>query len=103
MSLIKEIRRRGRDIAGSIFGALLFFYFVLHAIQGDRGLLAWLEIRHQITKASFEHSKSEQLLKIRQQRIAMLSDEQIDTDLLEERVGIITGLKDPKDVFLKFK
>ena len=42
-------------------------------------------------------------MKIWQQRIVMLSDEQIDTDLLEERVGIITGLKDPKDVFLKFK
>ena len=103
MSLAKEIRRRGRNIAGSIFGALLFFYFVLHAIQGDRGLLAWLKIRHQITKASVEYSNSEKQIKIWQQRIAMLSDEEIDSDLLEERVRIITGLKDPKDLFLYFK
>ena len=103
MSLVKEIRRRGRHIAGSIFGALLFFYFVLHAIQGDRGLLAWLKIRHQITKASVEYSNSEKLIKIWQQRIEMLNDKDIDSDLLEERVRIITGLKDPKDLFLNFK
>ena len=54
MSVVLEIRRRGRQIAGSILGALIFLYFVLHAIQGDRGLLAWLQIRQQISIANSE-------------------------------------------------
>ena len=51
MSVILEIRRRGRHIAGAILGALLFLYFLMHAVQGDRGLLAWLQIRQQIASA----------------------------------------------------
>ena len=91
MSVIVEIRRRGRHIAGSILGALVFLYFVMHAVQGDRGLLAWLKIRHQIVIAEAEYKVSETQRKYWTHRIKLLSGDAINRDMLDERARATTG------------
>lgn len=100
MSIILEIRRRGRQVAGSILGALLFAYFMFHAIQGDRGLFAWVQMKQQIGYASadFERSETERL--IWERRIALLRDEQLDRDMLDERVRAVTGLGYPNEIVI---
>lgn len=92
MSVVLEIRRRGRQIAGSIFGLLLFSYFVLHAIQGDRGLLAWLQIRQQIVLAQSKQAMAAGERAAWEHRISLLRSEHLDADLLDERARIVTGL-----------
>ena len=42
MSLIREIRRRGRHIIGPALWALAVAYFMFHAVQGERGLVTWM-------------------------------------------------------------
>ena len=91
MSVIVEIRRRGRHIAGSILGALVFLYFVMHAVQGDRGLLAWLKIRQQIVIAEAEYQVSETQRKYWVHRIKLLGGDAINRDMLDERARAITG------------
>jgi len=91
MSVVLEIRRRGRQIAGPIFGLLLFSYFVLHAIQGDRGLLAWLQIRQQIVHAQAEQATAEVERANWQHRIELMRSEHLDADLLDERARLVTG------------
>ena len=91
MSVVVEIRRRGRHIAGSILGALVFLYFVMHAIQGDHGLLAWLKIRQQIVIAEAEFKVSEAQRKYWAHRIKLLSGNAINRDMLDERARAITG------------
>ncbi len=91
MSVVLEIRRRGRHIAGSILGALLFAYFVMHAIQGNRGLLAWLQIRQQIATADVEHSISLEKRLNWERRIALLRSDAMNRDMLDERVRLVTG------------
>ena len=91
MSVIVEIRRRGRHIAGSILGALVVLYFVMHAVQGDRGLLAWLKIRQQIVIAEAEYKVSEAQRKYWVHRTKLLSGNAIDRDMLDERARAITG------------
>jgi cell division protein FtsB len=91
MSVVLEIRRRGRHIAGSILGALLFAYFVMHAIQGDRGLLAWLQIRQQIASAETDYSVSQKQRSGWEQRIALLRSSAMNRDMLDERVRSVTG------------
>lgn len=92
MSVIHEIRRRGRQIAGPIFGLLLFTYFVLHAIQGDRGLLAWLQIRQQIVLAEANQATAAAERAGWEHRIGLMRDETLDADLLDERARLLTGL-----------
>jgi len=92
MSVVLEIRRRGRQVAGSIFGLLLFSYFVLHAIEGDRGLLAWLQIRQQIVLAEAEQAAAAAERAGWEHRISLMQSEHLDADLLDERARLLTGL-----------
>lgn len=92
MSFMLEIRRRGRHVAGSILGALLFAYFMFHAIQGDRGLFAWVQMKQQIGYASADLAASETQRQTWERRIVLLRDDRLDRDMLDERVRMVTGL-----------
>jgi cell division protein FtsB len=92
MSFMLEIRRRGRHVAGSILGALLFAYFMFHAIQGDRGFFAWIQVKQQIGYASADLTRSDSERLTWERRIALLRTDQLDRDMLDERVRTVTGL-----------
>ena len=100
MSVILEIRRRGRHIAGSILGALLFLYFLMHAVQGDRGLLAWLQIRQQIASADVEFKLSKSQRNQWEHRIGLLRRDGMNSDMLDERVRIVTGFVNKNDLLI---
>ena len=102
MSVVLEIRRRGRHVAGSILGALLFAYFLLHAIQGDRGLLAWLQLRQQVAVAEAALSVSEATRTSWEDRIDLLGKGQIDPDMLDERARIVTGFARPDEIVIPY-
>jgi cell division protein FtsB len=91
MTVVLEIRRRGKQVAGSILSALLFAYFLFHAVQGDRGLLAWVTLKQQVGHASAELAASEADRTRWEKRIALLRSDRLDPDMLDERVRFITG------------
>ena len=103
MSVVLEIRRRGRQIAGSILGALIFLYFVLHAIQGDRGLLAWLQIRQQIAIANSELEISESKRNYWKRKISLLKSDSMNRDMLDERVRIVTGFMGKNELMILYR
>lgn len=92
MSMILEIRRRGRHVVGSILGALLFAYFLFHAIQGDRGLLAWVQVRQQIVEAEAHLAGMEAERGQWEARVSLLRSSGLDRDMLDERTRLVTGL-----------
>lgn len=92
MSFILEIRRRGRHVAGAILGALLFAYFTFHAVQGDRGLLAWVQLKQQIIHATADFDASAAGRGLWEKRIALLRTDRLDRDMLDERARMVTGL-----------
>jgi cell division protein FtsB len=100
MSFMLEIRRRGRQVAGSILGALLFIYFMFHAIQGDRGLFAWVQMKQQIAHASAELSNSQAKRLAWERRIALLRNDGLDRDMLDERVRSVTGLGSRNEIVI---
>jgi len=102
MSIALEIRRRGRHVAGSILGALLFAYFLLHAIQGDRGLLAWVQLRQQVTVAEAGLAVSEATRKAWEDRIGLIGKGQIDPDMLDERARIVTGFARSDEIVIPY-
>ncbi|MBT3532388.1 MAG: septum formation initiator family protein [Rhodospirillaceae bacterium] len=92
MSFILEIRRRGRHVAGAILGALLFAYFTAHAVQGDRGLLAWVQLKQQISHATADLDATSTERDLWERRISLLHSDRLDPDMLDERVRVVTGL-----------
>jgi cell division protein FtsB len=103
MSVVLEIRRRGRHVAGSILGALLFAYFILHAVQGDRGLLAWVQLRQQVAVAEASLAASSATRSAWENRTALLGGEKIDPDMLEERARAVTGFARQDEIVIPVK
>ncbi len=42
-----------------MLGACLAGYFVYHAVQGDRGIVAWMQLNQQIRVADTELAKTD--------------------------------------------
>ncbi len=105
MDLFLEIRRRGRQVAGSFFGGILVAYFLFHMVQGERGLFAWVQLNQQIDQ---EERENKNLLAERvawENKIKLMRTESLDADLLDERVRLMMGFssKDEAVIFLKGK
>ena len=92
MWLVREIRRRGRHIIGPALWALAVAYFMFHAVQGERGLVTWIQIRQQVAVAEAERALTAAERRRWDARIAQLRTNNLDPDLLDERARHVAGL-----------
>jgi cell division protein FtsB len=103
MDLRRDLQRRARQVALPMLGACLAGYFVYHAIHGDRGIIAWLQLNQQlkIAQTELDHSTAER--QAMEQRVALLSNSSLDLDMLEERARVMLNFAHPDDriIFLK--
>lgn len=95
-----DMRRRARQIVGPLIGAALVTYFGYHAVQGDRGLIAWWNLRYEIEKADFELAAVTVERKRLEHRVALLRPESLDRDMLEERARLMVGNVHPGDLIV---
>ena len=89
MAFFSELRRQAQSIVPPFIGVCMVGYFAYHAVQGDRGFLAWLKLTQEIADAqtrlaavSGEHDALEH-------RVNLLRPESLDPDMLEERARIL--------------
>lgn len=100
MTLLAEIRRRSKSLIGPFLGACAVVYFAYHTVQGDRGLLAWWQLRHEIAEAE------ETLARVKVQRVAMerraalLRPDGLDADMVEERARVMLGVGRDDEVLI---
>ena len=92
MDAIREIRRRARHAVGPVCGALLLGYFVYHAVQGERGLLAWRQVDQQIAGAEATLAEVQVVHERLARRVSLLEPASIDPDMLDERARIMLNL-----------
>ena len=83
-----------------MLGACLAGYFVYHAVQGDRGILAWMQVNQQIKVAQAELTKTDDERDAMEQRVALLSNSSLDLDMLEERARVMLNFADPNDLVI---
>jgi cell division protein FtsB len=100
MSLVQEIRRRGSFVVGPTIGALVVGYFVLNAFQGDRGILAWVQLHQNVVRAEAIHANTRVERQRLQHRTALLKPDNLDPDLLDERARIMAGLGRPDELVI---
>jgi cell division protein FtsB len=97
MTMSPEFKKRLRQAIGPTVGACLFGYFVYHAVEGDRGVMAWLQISQQLAESKRSLAT---LAGERQEiahRVALLSPSSIDPDLLDERARLMLNVAEPDD------
>ncbi|MBZ0325082.1 MAG: septum formation initiator family protein [Alphaproteobacteria bacterium] len=100
MSLFAETRRRAQFILGPVLGACLVAYFVFHAIQGERGILAWLKIEQRITAARAAQAETAAERSVLESRVALLRKDNLDTDMLEERARAVLNLVGAREIVI---
>ena len=102
LSLLKDIRWRFNNIAGPLFGILLFTYFVYHSIQGQHGILAWRQLDIHITKAEATFSNLQEKQAELEQRVVMLRPGTLDLDMVEEQSRRMLNFTHQDDVVVIF-
>jgi cell division protein FtsB len=86
MGMLHDIRRQAGQVVVPVLGIALLAYFAYHAIQGDRGLFAWMALNQQLKQT---HALADAVAAQRaelENRVQRLSSASLDPDLLDERV-----------------
>ena len=102
MDFRRDIKRRLAQVAWPMLGACLAGYFVYHAVQGDRGIVAWMQLNQQIRVADTELAKTDTERQDMEQRVALLSNSSLDLDMLEERAQVMLNFAHPDDLVIFF-
>ncbi len=100
MAILYEIRVRARKILPTVLAASVVGYFGYHALHGERGFLAWRELKGDLVAArSVETEIAEQHARL-DRRTALLRTDNLDRDLLEERARDLLGYGHPNDLVI---
>lgn len=98
MSLAIEIKKRAKKIVGPVLGCLLCSYFAYHAVEGDRGALAWKRLDQEIISAEEKLATLKTQNQALERKVARLRPGSIDPDLLEERARSVLNMMHSDDV-----
>ena len=100
MNLLVELRNRARHVLGPLLGVSAVVYFAYHAVNGDRGLMAWLELKDRVAVAEVAAEKIGSHRRAIENRVRLLHPESLDPDMLEERARIVLNYAHALDVVI---
>ena len=100
MKVLTELRLRSSHIIGPIIGVCLIVYFFYHAVQGDRGLIAFWQLSKQVTQAEYTHSILNQKRAKLQNRVTLLNPYSLNSDMIDERARFMLGYTKPGEIII---
>jgi cell division protein FtsB len=100
MALRKDIRAYARQVVGPTLAVSIFAYFAYHAVEGDRGLLAWIRLQQEVESAQAELSKVSRVREKLAHQTELLRSQAIDPDMLDERARAVLGLMRKDEVII---
>ncbi|MEQ8736488.1 MAG: septum formation initiator family protein [Rhodospirillaceae bacterium] len=75
-------------------------YFAYHAVQGDRGLLAWWQLRHQLEAAQTDLAVIQGERVNIEHKIALLQPGSLDRDMLDEQTRRVLAFIQPNELLI---
>jgi cell division protein FtsB len=100
MTIGRDIAKRLRPALVPALGLVLLGYFVFHAIQGERGLVAWLVLKQEIRTAEARDAVLAAEQAVLERRVAALSPATLDPDMIEERARIMLNYAHSDEVVI---
>jgi cell division protein FtsB len=100
MTILEEIRRRLRHVVGPFLGLTAVVYFAYHTVQGERGLLAWWRLNHEIRQAEETLGGLEEEQDGLERRAQLLRPDNLDPDMLEERARLMLNMGHDNEVIV---
>jgi cell division protein FtsB len=83
-----------------VLGIVLTVYFAYNLVVGDRGFIAWRRLTEQIQTADTQLANLQAERKALKQKVADLSPDHLDPDLLDERVRASLDLVAPNELVI---
>ena len=96
----QAVSLRASQIFVPLMGAAMLTYFGYHAVQGDRGLIAWWNLRYEIDKADAQLSVVSAEKQALERRVTLLRPQSLDTDMLAERAHLMLGAVQGDDLIV---
>lgn len=100
MVVLREMRRRARFLVGPVLGLAVTGYFLYHLIEGDRGLVAWVRLNHdmRIAQANLAQVDADRAALAR--RVADMQPNHVDRDLLDEEIRRTLNYVAPNEIVI---
>ena len=92
-----DFRKGLRALLPQILGAAICAYFVYHAVQGDRGLIVWLQLSRELAESQAVLADLSAERAALEHRVSLLRPESLDPDMLEEQARIMLNFGGPDD------
>ena len=89
MGLMQEIRARARYVIGPVLGICAVGYFAFHVVHGDRGLIAWWNIKQRVSTAKPTQAVTRGERETRERRVRLMEPGTLDPDMIEERARLM--------------
>jgi cell division protein FtsB len=100
MILPRAWRRRAQALIAPALGIALSGYFAYHLVGGDRGLLAWVRLRHEITAENDKLAGQRAARAALDLKVKNLRPDHLDPDLLDERVRATLNLASSGEIVI---
>jgi cell division protein FtsB len=100
MVLLQEIRQRARHVFLPVLGVSALVYFTYHAVQGDRGLIAYVHLTAEIERANEYLTQVGAARQALETDVALLQPDALDRDMLDERARAVLGLAHGDEVLV---
>jgi cell division protein FtsB len=89
---------RPRQILAPIIFATVFGYFGYHLVNGERGLLAMVNLQREVLIAEQNFAEAETTRKIWERRVSALRNQSLDPDMLDERARVLLNFSRKEDI-----
>ncbi len=100
MLLIREAKKRSRQIVVPICAAVVAGYFLYHTVHGERGVFAYAELSEQARDAELKLTDIRLRRRAVETDVRLLRHDSLDLDLLEERARTVLNLVGEDDLLI---
>lgn len=100
MATYNGIAARIRGALGPVIGVSLMAYFLFHGIEGERGILAYWQLKERVeTVRALRDDMATRRARLSAQ-VALLRTDGVDPDLLDERARAMLGRAHPDELVI---
>ncbi len=97
---IRNFQRLSQKALAPSVGLAVMGYFIYHSIQGDRGMLAWLQLQERLLHVENQLKEIIQERQFLEEKVRDLRPENINRDLLDQQVRLQLGYTHPDEVII---
>ncbi|MGE0257719.1 MAG: septum formation initiator family protein [Alphaproteobacteria bacterium] len=97
---MREIRKRARALTWPAVAIMVTGYFGYHLVEGDRGLLAWVRLSHELRQAQAKLEVASAKRAELQHRVAHMRADHVDPDLLESQIRKTLDVLRPDEIVI---